>query len=166
MHRLNLVLDTIVTSTAIVATGTAALMSEPTHNSIEMQLLLLPLIGALIVSGGLIMLNPQPETRRIVIGRGIFAMFFGVLVPQLIGMMHPALETVSIKPAVLLFGGGIISGLAYVLSRPFTKELYARAEGVAKKEADRLEEKYSPVPNVTVNHFSSPEPKAPNADQG
>ncbi|MES2571462.1 MAG: hypothetical protein V4710_15585 [Verrucomicrobiota bacterium] len=109
-----------------------------------MRLLLLPLIGAMFMSGGMILLNPSPETRRIVIGRCFVALFFGVFTPQILGMIHPALSEMSLKPVVLILLGGVISSVAYVLSKPFTRELYERAEGVAKRQADALEQKYAP----------------------
>jgi Na+/phosphate symporter len=131
-------------STATAALSSAMLATAPAGTaaqSIELQLLLLPLIGSLIISGGMIMLNPSPETRRVTIGRAVFALFFGVMVPQIIGLFHPSLHEVAVKPAVLVLAGGCISGLVYVLSKPFTRELYERAEGHAKKAADALEER-------------------------
>lgn len=112
-------------------------------NAVELQAFLLPFIGALVASGGVIMLNPQPEVRQIVIGRGIFALFFGVLLPQVFPLFHPALQPLALTPAILVLMGGAVSILAYVLSKPFCRELYARAEGIARREADRLEAKYT-----------------------
>lgn len=131
-------------STLTAALSSAVLAQAPADSvaqSIELQLLLLPLIGALIISGGMIMLNPNPETRRVTIGRAVFALFFGVLVPQVIGLFHPSLHEVTVRPAVLVLAGGCISGLVYVMSKPFTRELYSRAEGHAKKAADAIERK-------------------------
>lgn len=136
-------IDTIVVSVATLATTVgAAILAyvpdvEPTSKD-ELLRLLLPLIGALIISGGMIMLNPSPETRRITIGRSIFALFFGVTLPQTIGLMHPSLEHIAMKPVILVLSGGILSALAFVLSKPFTKQMYERAEGVAKAKADEL----------------------------
>lgn len=127
-------------STAITALTSSILAQAPSSEMIELQLLLLPLIGSLIISGGMIMLNPNPETRRVTVGRAVFALFFGVMIPQVIGLVHPSLNEVAVKPAVLILAGGCISGLVYVLSKPFTRELYARAEGQAKLAADALEE--------------------------
>lgn len=129
-------------STAATLLSSVVLAEAPAGaaaQSIELQLLLLPLLGSLIVSGGMIMLNPSPETRRVTIGRGMFALFFGVLVPQVIGLFHPSLHEVAVKPAVLVLAGGCISGLVYVLSKPFTRELYARAERHAKHTVDAIE---------------------------
>lgn len=140
-HCVDVVVVAISTVTAALSAVLAQAPAEPSTQSIEIQLLLLPLIGALIISGGMIMLNPNPETRRVTIGRAVFALFFGVMTPQVIGLFHPTLHEVALKPAVLVLAGGCISGLVYVLSKPFTRELYSRAERHAKNAADLLEKK-------------------------
>lgn len=137
----------ILTITTAVTAASGVILNDPAAaavNRAELQLLLLPLIGSMIVSGGLIMMNPTAEGRNITIGRGIFALFFGVLGPQIIGLLHPSLATLSLKPVVLVMFGGLIAGLVFVLSRPFSNELYKRAGLIAKREADRLEKRYSP----------------------
>jgi len=135
---------TISTLATAAATLTLSAADSPTAQTAELQLFLLTFIGAVFTSGGLIMLNPEPETRRIVIGRSIFALFFGVLVPQIIGMFHPSLAALSIKPVVLVLMGGLCAALAYVLSRPFAAQAYGRAAVVAERELNRIEGKYSP----------------------
>lgn len=154
------VLDTIVIAgSAFIASISTVLLADvatPASDAAEMRLLLLPLIGSLVVSGGFIMLNPNPETRRITIGRGIFALFFGVLMPQIIGEFHPALQTLALKPVVLVLSGGMIAGVAYVLSKPFTRGMYERADRVAKKELDRLEQKHFPGVSPETTKPSNP----------
>lgn len=135
----------VIGGSTLVTTLSSVLLAQAPAGSVaqslELQLLLLPLIGSLIISGGMIMLNPKPETRRVTIGRAVFALFFGVMVPQVVGLLHPSLHEVAVRPAVLVLAGGCISGLVYVLSKPFTRELYERAEGHAKKTVDALEER-------------------------
>ena len=84
-HQLHQVLDACVLGvTTLVTLATTVILNETPQDAaerMEMQLLLLPFIGSLCVSGGLIMLNPNPETRKITLGRGILALFFGVLGP-------------------------------------------------------------------------------------
>lgn len=147
MNHIPHVLDTVLVGTLAALTAAAPLLVNdptiPAADVVEMKLFLLPSLGALVVSGGMIMLNPEPEVRRIVIGRSIFALFFGVLVPQVVGMFHPALQTASVKPAVLALMGGGIAGLTYVLSKPFCREFYLRADGIAKRKAAELEAKYT-----------------------
>lgn len=148
LDRIPHVLDCIIVcgSTSLLAASQLLLADTVTAEttSEDMRLLLLPLIGGMIVSGGLIMLNPNPETRRITIGRAFLGLFFGVLAPQIFASFHPALGALGNKPFLLLLVGGVASGLAYVLSKPFANQLYARSERIAAREANRLEGKFSP----------------------
>lgn len=136
----------ILTLIGSVSTATVALTNAPVSqlNSAELQLFLLPFIGALILSGGMIMLNPQPETRKIILGRSFVSLFFGVLAPQIIGMLHPNLAALSVKPVFLVLSGGVFSAVAYILAASLTRELYAKADGVAKRTADMIENKAFP----------------------
>lgn len=127
-----------ITSVTTILSG-LLLSTAEREQVLELQLFLLPFIGSMIVSGGMIMLNPMPETRKIVIGRSIFALFTGVLMPQLVAGLHPWLTDITIKPALLVLVGGLISGIAYVLSKPFTAELYSRSAHIAEKKAEQLE---------------------------
>lgn len=142
MQPQNILLDCLVIAvTTICGLATNAILSDAavtTTDLSELRLLLLPLMGALIVSGGMIMLNPEPETRRIVIGRAIFALFLGACAPSMAGMIHPVLE--QLKPVMMLATGGAVAGLVYVISRPFTRKLYERAERMAERQIDALED--------------------------
>jgi len=143
------VLDTIIiANSTFITSASALLLAEtsvvPVSDMAELRLLLLPLIGSLVVSGGFIMMNPNQETRKITIGRSIFALFFGVLMPQIIGEFHPALQTLALKPVVLVLTGGMIAGVAYVLSKPFTRGMYERADRATQKLQDQMEKKYFP----------------------
>lgn len=148
-HPINNLIETAVTTAAglIVVAATPLLTSEAEAGipQNEMKLFLLPLIGSVCVAAFMILLNPSPDTMKITVGRAFCALFFGVMVPQVIGMVHPSLLELSLKPAVLVLSGGIIAGLTYVLSKPFTAGMYERAEGVAKRELDRLEKKHFPA---------------------
>jgi Na+/phosphate symporter len=162
MHPVAHVLDSVIVISTTLATIASSMLLAQSGDAVagsqEMQLFLLPLIGALITSGGCIMLNPNPDTRRITIGRGIFALFFGVLLPQVIGMFHPSLASLAVKPVMLVLIGGLVSALAYVLSKPFTREMYARADRVAKIQADNLERKYAAPVNEPKANAEEPRP--------
>ncbi|MCG3206307.1 MAG: hypothetical protein KCHDKBKB_03041 [Elusimicrobia bacterium] len=159
-NQLHHVLDTVIlgVTTSITALGGLLLASTSPGdpNTIELLLFVLPLIGSLIVSGGLIMLNPTPETRRIVIGRGIIALFGGVLAPQVLAMMHPSLAAVAVKPVLLCSVGGLSSAIFFVLSKPFVAQLYKRSEGIAAREAERLEHRFSPKVKPTTAEMPVP----------
>lgn len=146
MHRLPTVLDTVIVLISTASTGAANLMlANAPVNEInyynELRLLLIPLIGAMLVSGGMIMLNPQPETRKIVIGRSIFSLFIASIAPQLLGYLHPAIQAVALRPVMLLAIGGATAGFVYAISRPFCAKLYENAARNAKFINDQLEKK-------------------------
>lgn len=134
----------MVATVTVVAAVTQIVLGTVSDPEGELRLLLLPLLGAVLSSGGVIMLNPKPETRRIVIGRSIFALLAGVLAPQIVALVHPSLASVAVKPAVLVLLGALFAVLGYVLSKPFCKHLYARAEGIAQRGVDELEERLLP----------------------
>jgi len=75
-HRLFTALDCVIGGVvlAVSAMGTylCSVVPSDAPNAEELKLMMLPLIGALISSGGMIMLNPSVETRRITIGRAVF----------------------------------------------------------------------------------------------
>ena len=145
MTPVHTVLDaTVVTGAAAVTTiSTLILASTDRVTTMDLQLLLLPMLGGVLVGGAFIMLNPAPDTRTITIGRSILGLFFGTLAPQAAALFHPSLSEFAVKPVVLLLFGGIATALTYLLSKPFTREMYLRADRVAKAQADKLEEKYS-----------------------
>lgn len=158
-HHIPYVLDAIVLAAlGTVSAASAVVLNAPADavTSAELQLFLLPFIGALVLGGGMIMLNPQPETRKIVCGRSAVAIFFGILAPQLIGAIHPNLAALSVKPVFLVLFGGLTAALSYALSWPFTRQLYAKADGIAQREADRLEAKFSPPVNNDTPPTSPP----------
>lgn len=163
------ILDTVVVTTLGTVTAASAVLladGSQTQLDFEMRLLLIPLIGSMFVSGGLILLNPQPETRRIVIGRAMLALLAGVCLPQVLSWIHPSLAGLAVKPFALLLGGGICSGLVYILSKPFTLALYKRAEGdVAERLANQVVDKFLPkeVVTTTTTTTVSPKPTDDNA---
>jgi hypothetical protein len=144
------VLDTVVIAVITLSTATIQVLlgsADSAAQLVELKLLLLPFLGALVMSGGIIMLNPQIETRRIVIGRSIFALFCGTLAPQLISFFHPALADLSIKPIVQIATGGLIACLVYILSKPFTGKLYERADAISALGVQRLENRLTGQPD-------------------
>jgi len=128
-HVLDATVGTVTTAaTAIVAW---LLANTEVNSGGELSLLLVPLIGSLIASGGMIMLSPRPETRQIVIGRAMFALLFGSATPQLIALIHPAMKAMTNHPVLLLILGAFASMVFYAISKPFTAGLYAKSKDMA-----------------------------------
>ncbi len=142
-HSAYLILDTTVIS--IVTSITSAItwllaVQSPFGMDEELKLLLLPLIGSLLSSGGMIMLNPKPETRRIVIGRAMFALLFGCLSPQVSSIIFTSTEEFFAHPTILLGSGAVFSMFFYACSRPFTARLYERSQVIADYAEKKVEQ--------------------------
>ncbi len=105
----------------------------------ELKLLLLPLIGGMIVSGGMIMLNPTPETRRIVIGRAAIALFLASCTPQIGAILFPSWANLLSHPIILFGSGGVLSLFFYAMSRPFAETLYQRSKALSNTAMDEIE---------------------------
>lgn len=146
-HRLYHVLESVLGLVTLLATTASSelMISEAASGDVdELRLLLLPLIGSLIMSGGMIMLNPSPETRQVTIGRAIIALFLGASMPQVLALVHPRLAGMVDHPVLLLVSGGMISSLIFILSRPFVQGFYRRSKRIAEQRLDQLERHYLP----------------------
>lgn len=116
------------------------ILSQVAPESAEiMQWTLLPMIGATLAAGGAFCFNTQPEVRKIVVGRCLFALVIGILGPRLMSMSHPWLKGLLVDPLILV-GAGFIHGFAaYLMSWPFVRRAYERAPAIADKQMQAVE---------------------------
>lgn len=136
-------IETVLTVFAtIIATAVAPLFLAASPNS-DLLIFILPLLGALLMTGAAILLNPAPETRRIVIGRSIIAILFGVTTPQAIPLFYSKFDPLTTPPIILAFIGAISAFVPYMLSRPFFKQAYDKSAVVAKNLQDELVKRVS-----------------------
>lgn len=136
-------MDAAITSITTIATTVATIMvAQITHedSSDDLRMLLVPLIGAMIMSGGAIMLNPQEETRKIIIGRAVVGLFLGATAPGIMVAIYPAISPLVKFPAVLLFLGAAFAAMSYVLSKPFFSNFYARSDAIASRGVDAIDD--------------------------
>lgn len=144
-HKTLMYFDTIGAAVATLVTTMSSwllILTAQPGDVEELKQLLLPLIGAMIVSIGMVMLNPVPEVRRIVVGRAVFALFLGTLTPQLISLWFTGLTPILSHAVPLLGAGGIAGAFFYVLSLPFCARLYSRSEAIAAAAVQKAEEKF------------------------
>lgn len=141
------VLDTVVVVGSTLATASSAVLLV---GNAEAMLLVLPLLGGVLMGGGFILLNPSPDTRQVTIGRAIVGLFCGVLVPQLIGLFHPSLNVLMVKPVVLVATGGAITALVYGIIKAFSRKFFARADGVGEALYATLENRYLPKATMPI----------------
>jgi hypothetical protein len=144
---------------ATVTTAATAVMGvvRPYNPEDQLWQTLLPLIGATLTSLGAVLLNPQSETRKIVMGRAAFGFFAGIVSPSLFIAILPNvipeswlwMVEVLRWPGALILVGGVVSYTFYVLSRPFCARAYERADAIAKAQVKRLE-RLAQGPNNTV----------------
>jgi hypothetical protein len=174
-ERLYHVLDLVLACAATVITAsTAACLAtvKPFDAQEQLWILLLPLIGAVMMFSGAVLLNPQQEHRRIVIGRAAIALFFGTVTPSIGLAVTPNLLPsgwlwicdVMSQPAALLATGGVVGSIVYVLSRPFFERLYERADAIVVEQVRRIEDlakQHSATAVVVVDPTKIPSPIAP-----
>ena len=139
----------VVTSCTMLISWILA-VSSPTGMQDELKQLLVPLIGAMITSGAMIMFNPKAEHRKIVIGRSMFALLFGCATPQISALVLDAMgllakfegfDKMLAHPVMLLIGGAIAAIGFYAVSYPFCRGLYKRSDDIADYANDELVER-------------------------
>lgn len=101
-----------------------------------MRWFLLPLLGSMVASCGAILLNPNPEDKRVVVGRSIFSMAMGTAIPKVASLIiskdtWPWLAGVYVDPAVIFMMGFFIATAVYILSRPFVQKFYDKSDGIS-----------------------------------
>lgn len=132
-------LDAAISTIVVSATSAATLLVTTPASTDELKLLLVPLIGALIASGGMIMLNPKPETRKIVVGRSLIALFLATISPQIFALWFTSTAVFLSHPVVLLGVGGVGAMIYYACSLPFCTGLYSRSAAFSKIALDKTE---------------------------
>lgn len=142
IHLVDATITGVVTLVTTMASS-LLIVESLTQQVNELRLLFIPLIGGLIMSGGLILLAPSIETRRVTVGRAIIGLFFGSALPSLAALIYPPLEHIVIHPVALLIGGGLATGFFFVLSRPFVRRFYHRSDDIAKDAVDAVERETS-----------------------
>jgi gas vesicle protein len=128
------------TVTVLTSVATLALMeSHPWGFDEELKLTLIPFIGSTVVVLSAFYLNPEVETRRIVCGRSLIALFVGSISPQVIAIIFPTTASFIAHPIISLGLGGVCGAIAYILSRPLFAGMYKRSKETASKILDKAE---------------------------
>jgi len=147
-HRFLPIIDTLMSTVmALIASSSTLILAqsaavEGPSKIDSIFLLLLPLIGALLVSIGVINLNPKQEEREKIIGRSTIAVFFSAVGPSSIALLHPSLKIITEFPVLLLLAGGLIFGLIYILSRPIVEKIYNRSSSIAENAINAAQYKF------------------------
>jgi hypothetical protein len=102
----------------------------------ELTLLMVPLVGAVLMTGAAIMQATATESRRVIFGRSIFAVFVGVAFPQVAALISPKFNPATLHPLILMLVGGMPGLIMYFMSRPLIKQMEARSDSLAKIAMD------------------------------
>ncbi len=150
--------DVLAVLSAVIGATIAPMLFGASLNS-DLLLLLLPLLGSLLMTGAAILLNPEPETRRIVMGRSIIAVLFGIAGPNFFAMIYNKFNPETVKPIILVIVGSMFAFATYILSRPFFNEAYRRSGVLAKLAADEMARRAklpTEKPSVTIPAVKPP----------
>lgn len=149
-HRLLLLLDqhyadslVAMLTTLLATTFSAAMLAADTGLSAEtteIRLLLMPLIGALVGTTGMVLLAPMREDRRRVAGRAILAVAFGAGAPVVIGITSSYGRLMAGHPVALWLVGLIVAMIIFALARAVAERLFARADDLAERIVDAGEQ--------------------------
>lgn len=141
-HRFLEVCDSIIigviTTCAAIATRILAVESA-TGQVDELRILMVPMIGSLIATGGMMIFQLGKETRNVVIGRAMLALFFGTAFIPVMAVIFPSMAELLNRPLILLVGGALMSMVFYALAYPFSRGLFNRSDNIADKILDEAE---------------------------
>ena len=115
---------------------TASLTAVVTAEQAEIRLLLMPLVGALVGTTGMILLAPSVEDRRRIAGRGLFSIAIGSGAPVLFGFVTDYGRAMAGHPVALFMFGIMASMVVFAVSRPLAEALFARSRGIAATVLD------------------------------
>ena len=111
------------------------------QTSLSMRWLLLPMLGSMAAAIVAVLLNPDPEKHKVIIGRGVVGVAFGTSIPKLVSLVHPWFHSLYLEPSAIFLSGLLIGLVFYVMAKPFVEAMYKRSGRVSRETLDRLEKK-------------------------
>lgn len=104
-------------SAAIASSSAAAVASHPTTEALTSAVLwsVLPLIGAILISGMSFLLGSVDEPRKRVYGRALGAILFGVAGPRLTIYYKPNIAELIDDPIILIAAGAAFGLVGYAI---------------------------------------------------
>lgn len=125
---------------AIASSGAAAVVSHPTAESLTAAVLwsVLPLIGAILISGMSFLLGSVNEPRKRVFGRALGAVLVGVAGPRFALYYKPALSDVIEDPILLIAAGALCGLIGYAVSAMVINWVMVKAPGRLESKLNEL----------------------------
>ncbi len=157
-HSCDTIVGAVATATTTAITAMLATTGRPYNPEDQLWQTLLPLIGCILVGAGALLLNPQTDTRKIVFGRAVIGGFFGWVSPSIAIAIGPnilpewALWIVDVMrwPMAMIAISGVVTGIGYILSKPFFARAYDRADAISKAQVERIEKALKGPQNTVV----------------
>lgn len=114
-------------------------------STMDSQFAILTLAGAMMASATAFLVNTAKEPVRIVFGRAFFSAACGVVGTRVLHYKIEWVKSMITSDQILTFGFGFALGFAgFLLALPFIRTSASRADSVAKKLVDTLENRYAP----------------------
>lgn len=137
--RTYIILDATIALITTMTTIMTAVLAQIVPHGEELQNLLVPLVGAMISSGGMVLLYPEREARKVIIGISAFSLFFGCALPQVIPLVFEGTSKFFEHPVIQLLAGAIAALLVFVLIKPIVLNLVRRSNRLANSLLDAAE---------------------------
>jgi hypothetical protein len=125
-----LVAGSIIALQTIVSYALLSLV--PPDRYALMEWTLLTFLGASGASAACFCLNTRIELRKIIIGRCIFALIFGVVLTRVAYMVHPIVEGLLDDPLILIGSGALFGFFGWHLSKALFQRAQEREEHFAR----------------------------------
>lgn len=159
-HRILAFCDTLIIGlvTIVSALCTQLLAVESATRQVdELRVLLIPLIGALISTGGMALFQIEKEPRNIVIGRAIFGLLFGAGFMPAMSTIFPSMAVVMERPVIMLLSGAVMSMFFYAVAYFLAKGLFRRSKSYADGLLDQAERRagFPQNPDRTIRQIKT-----------
>lgn len=135
IHNPHSMLAEVVSITAMAAQTAvtyALLALAPPERYAILEWTLLTFLGSTGAALVCFCLNTRIELRRIIIGRCLIAMLFGVVGTRVIAMVHPAVMQVLDDPVMRIGAGASFGFLGWVFFAAIFKRAQEREESIAR----------------------------------
>lgn len=142
-------------SAAIASSGAAAVASHPTTEALTSAVLwsVLPLIGAILISGMSFLLGSVDEPRKRVYGRALGAILFGVAGPRFTLYYKPDIASLIDDPILLIASGAIFGLLGYAVIATLINWVMIKAPSKLESRLNKLiYENQTDIPTSTTQH--------------
>lgn len=128
--------------TGVSGTILAVDAEAPGAGSDELRLLLVPSVGAAIVSFVMFMWYLEWSSRRVMIGRFVISLMFGSGIPVAAGALSERAAAMAHHPVLLGLAGGITAALVFLLAKAVTDAIQNRSQRIGRQAVEQFEKRF------------------------